>query len=168
LVEVGNGDGDVIQFSDHSVPRHEAGGRRSKGRRMRPNVICSTARISSANPVEPLFDRGEPRVDHGFELGVGENVRPVVFDPFTHELADIGWIDAVRDALLNVFEHVGRRIAASLSSEGRSKRSGRLRTESMILVRMNPGHSTDTPIPRWASSPRNPSERATTPYFDTL
>src|SRR5215510_5095977 len=33
---------------------------------------------------------------------------------------------------------------------------------------MNPGHSTDTPIPRGASSSRSPSDSATTPYFETL
>src|SRR3984893_11077430 len=33
---------------------------------------------------------------------------------------------------------------------------------------MNPGHSTDTPIPRGASSRRRPSDSATTPYLETL
>src|SRR5258706_12243169 len=33
---------------------------------------------------------------------------------------------------------------------------------------MTPGHSTDTPIPRGASSRRRPSDSATTPYLETL
>src|ERR1700730_16797940 len=33
---------------------------------------------------------------------------------------------------------------------------------------MTPGHSTDTPIPRGASSRRSPSDSATTPYLETL
>src|SRR5712671_4689849 len=33
---------------------------------------------------------------------------------------------------------------------------------------MNPGHSTDTPIPRGASSRRRPSDSATTRYLETL
>src|SRR5580704_4103114 len=33
---------------------------------------------------------------------------------------------------------------------------------------MAPGHSTDTPIPRGASSRRSPSDSATTPYLETL
>jgi hypothetical protein len=37
-----------------------------------------------------------------------------------------------------------------------------LRLESMICVRMKPGHSTDTPIPRGANSKRKPSDSATT------
>jgi hypothetical protein len=32
----------------------------------------------------------------------------------------------------------------------------------MICVRMKPGHSTDTPIPRGANSKRKPSDSATT------
>src|SRR5271170_6005315 len=60
------------------------------------------------------------------------------------------------------------RIAAKPASDGRSKRSGRLRTEFTIWVRMNPGQSTDTPIPPPARSPRRPSESATTPYLETL
>jgi len=53
------------------------------------------------------------------------------------------------------------------STEG-PKRSGKLRREFMICVRMKPGHSTDTPIPRGASSRRRPSDSATTPYLVTL
>jgi hypothetical protein len=45
---------------------------------------------------------------------------------------------------------------------------GTFRSEFMILVRMKPGHSTDTPIPRGASLTRSPSERPTTPYLVTL
>ena len=37
-----------------------------------------------------------------------------------------------------------------------------------MRVRMNPGHSTETPILRGASSTRSPSDRATTPYLLTL
>src|SRR6185437_7162495 len=33
---------------------------------------------------------------------------------------------------------------------------------------MVPGHRTDTPIPRGASSRRRPSDSATTPYLETL
>src|SRR5277367_755525 len=60
------------------------------------------------------------------------------------------------------------RIAAKPASDGRSKRPGRLRMEFTIWVRMNPGQSTETPIPRPARSPRRPSESATTPYLETL
>src|SRR6478736_3830143 len=49
-----------------------------------------------------------------------------------------------------------------------SKRLGRLRLEVMNLGRKAPGHSTDTPIPRGASSRRRPSDSATTPYLETL
>jgi hypothetical protein len=38
----------------------------------------------------------------------------------------------------------------------------------MIRVRMKPGHSTDTLIPRGASVTRSASERATTPYLVAL
>ena len=37
-----------------------------------------------------------------------------------------------------------------------------------MLVRMNPGQRTDTPMPRGPSSLRSPSDNATTPYLLTL
>src|SRR5689334_14424205 len=46
-------------------------------------------------------------------------------------------------------------------------RCGRLRPELVIWVRTKPGHRTDTPIPRVASTARNPSDSATTPYLLT-
>src|SRR5215471_12452738 len=49
-----------------------------------------------------------------------------------------------------------------------ANRCGMLRREPTICVRMKPGHSTDTPMPRGASVMRIPSDNATTPYLDTL
>src|SRR6476646_7561124 len=126
------------------------------------------ARLTSAYPVEPLFDSREASLDHGLKFAVGENVGPVVLDALPHQFAHIGWIDAARHALLYHLEWFRARIAANLSVGILPKRSGRFRDESMIWVRTNPGHSTDTPIPRGANSLRKPSERATTPYLDTL
>src|SRR5687767_4789242 len=80
------------------------------GQRLRPWVTAaSMLRLSSADAVEALLDGGEAIVDHRLELGVGENVRPVVLDAFTNQFADIEWIDTVVDPFPERFDELGAR-----------------------------------------------------------
>ena len=53
------------------------------------------SRLSPADTVEALLYGGEAVVDKGLELGVSENVRPVIFDAFSNQFADIERIDAL-------------------------------------------------------------------------
>ena len=105
----------------------------------------------------------------GLELVVGEDVGPVVLDALADQLADIVRVDAAGDALAETPSRsaIGRRVGRRPGTAP-SKRAGRLRAESMIWVRIKPGHSTETPMPRGASSTRRPSDSATTPYLVTL
>ena len=66
-------------------------------------------RLSPADAVEALLYGGEAVVDFGLELSVSENVRPVVFDTFSNQFADIEWIDAARHTLVNYFDELSDR-----------------------------------------------------------
>ena len=37
-----------------------------------------------------LFDCGKAGLDHGLKFAIGENVRPVILDAFTHQFTHIG------------------------------------------------------------------------------
>ena len=58
-------------------------------------------RIALADVVEARLDRGETRFDERLELGVGEDVWPVVLDAFADELADVNGINALGNAVAN-------------------------------------------------------------------
>src|SRR5262245_28118616 len=66
-------------------------------------------RLSSANPVEALLDGGEAVVDERLELGIGENVGPVVLDCLANQFADIERIDTVADPLADHLDAFGNR-----------------------------------------------------------
>src|SRR5258708_21403034 len=66
-------------------------------------------RRPSANAVEALLDRGEAPVDHGFVLGVGEDVGPVIFDGLANQFADIKRIDAIVGPVLECLDGIGDR-----------------------------------------------------------
>src|SRR4030088_1038288 len=79
-------------------------------------------RRPSANAVEALLDRGEAPVDHGFVLGVGEDVGPVIFDGLANQFADIKRIDAIVGPVLECLDGIGdrsfcRRQTADLPAE---------------------------------------------------
>jgi hypothetical protein len=61
-------------------------------------TLRSAPRFASPYPIETLFYRGEPRLDERLELGISENIWPIIFDPFANEFADIARVDALRDA----------------------------------------------------------------------
>ena len=69
----------------------------------------SMPRLSPADTVEALLYGGEAGVDEGFELSVSENIRPVIFDAFSNQFADIEWIDALGYAVLKLFDEIGAR-----------------------------------------------------------
>ena len=69
----------------------------------------SMPRLSPADAVEALLYGGEAVVDEGLELGVSENIRPVIFDAFSNQFADIEWIDALGYAFLQLFDEIGAR-----------------------------------------------------------
>src|SRR5260370_25165652 len=80
------------QTSDISGPaRHFAFVPKAAASRLRKLA----PRRPSANAVEALLDRGEAPVDHGFVLGVGEDVWPVIFDGLANQFADIKRIYAI-------------------------------------------------------------------------
>ena len=66
-------------------------------------------RLSPADAVEALLYGGEPIVDIGLELSVSENVRPVIFDTFSNQFADIERIDALGYPLLKFFDELSDR-----------------------------------------------------------
>src|SRR6185312_3851207 len=57
------------------------------------------SRLAVADAIEAGLDVGEAGVDERLELGVGEDVGPIVLDALTHEVADIERVDAGVDAL---------------------------------------------------------------------
>src|SRR5436190_14649372 len=69
----------------------------------------STPRLSSADMLKTLFDGGEPAVDERLELGIGENIRPVVLNGLPNQFADVEWIDAGGYPFLNHLETLGAR-----------------------------------------------------------
>src|SRR3954465_6596357 len=77
----------------------------------------STPRRAPANPVEALLDGGEARLDHRLELGVGEDVEPVVLDGFGARLPAIGRVDALVDPLANRPDRVGDRAGGRRTAE---------------------------------------------------
>jgi hypothetical protein len=64
-------------------------------------------RLSSTDAVEALLYGGEPVIDYWLVLGIGENVRPVVFDAFPNQFADIEWIDTLGYPIAQRFETLG-------------------------------------------------------------
>ena len=51
---------------------------------------------SIADLIKALLDRSKARLNLVFEFQIGKNVRPVVFDDFADEFADVSRIDALR------------------------------------------------------------------------
>src|SRR5215218_11490209 len=76
---------------------------------VRSEKRSSTPRRSSADTVKTLLDRSEPVVDGRFELGIGEDVGPVVFDGLPNQFADIEWIDPVIDTFPKCLDELGAR-----------------------------------------------------------
>src|SRR5947207_14063787 len=61
-------------------------------------VARSTFRIARADAVKALPDGGEAHLDDRLELGVGEDVRPVVLHSRAHQFATVNEIDALCEA----------------------------------------------------------------------
>ena len=72
-------------------------------------AVRSMPRPSPADAVEALLYGGEAVVDFGLELSVSENVRPVIFDTFSNQFADIEWIYALGYPLLKFFDELSDR-----------------------------------------------------------
>ena len=68
----------------------------------------STFRVTPADVVEALLDGGEARFDHRLEFEVGEDIGPVLFDTFADEFTDIEGIYALRDALPDHIDLLGK------------------------------------------------------------
>src|SRR6185312_12223095 len=70
-------------------------------------IARSTSRLSSADTLKTLLDGGEPAVDERLELGIGENIRPVVLNGLPNQFADVERIDAGGYPFLNHLETLG-------------------------------------------------------------
>ena len=60
--------------------------------------------LSITNSIKACFYRREARIYHRLKFVVGENILPVVLNPFTHEFANVLWIDALQYAVLDHLE----------------------------------------------------------------
>jgi len=125
-------------------------------------------RLTTANSIKARLDRGKTCINHGLKFGVRENIRPIVLNAFADEFADVERIDSFRNAVLNHLKRFRRTNCVQSFFAWTFEAPGIFRSEVMIWVRTKPGHRTETPMPRGASSTRKPSERATTPYLLTL
>jgi hypothetical protein len=125
-------------------------------------------RFATADAVEALLDCARAFVDQRLELIVSEDVGPILLNPpRTNSPTQSGSMPVdTRYSIILRNSAPGPSVGGC--SIGPANLRGTFRSEFMILVRMKPGHSTETPIPWGASLTRSPSERATTPYSVTV
>ena len=57
-------------------------------------------RLATSDSIKSRFYPCESRIDERLKFVVGENIRPIVLDAFSHEFADVSWINALRHTVL--------------------------------------------------------------------